>query len=161
MNMQPSQTGIDLIKHFEGFKTLAYQDSAAIWTIGYGTIKYPDGIHVRQHDECTQEQAETWLRNDLKEAVRIVNSLIFNQPINQNQFDAMVSFEYNTGGLPNSTLYRKARQKPNDDTIYRYDVEDGKPVPRSCEFLKWCIAAGKVIPGLVTRRAKEADLYCS
>lgn len=156
--MQPSQKCIDLIKDCEGFRSEAYQDSAGIWTIGIGTIKYPNGIPVKQHDQCTLQQAEEWLMHELQSASHSVNNLIFNIPINQNQFDALVSFVYNLGAfaLSNSTLYRKARQNPNDETIYKYNPQD---LPRSCEFLKWITVKGITIKGLVNRRKKEADLY--
>ncbi len=151
-----SNAGIDLIKQFEGFRTNAYDDGAGVQTIGFGTIKYPNGIRVKAGDTCTEEEAETYLRNDVKSAVATVNKLVKDVPLTQNQFDSLVSFQYNTGALGKSTLLKKLLVNPADETIYKYDNDN--PVD-SCEFLRWVKGGGKVMNGLVTRRKKEADLY--
>ena len=61
-----SQAGYDLIKSFEGLRTTAYLDSAGIWTIGYGTIKYPNGTRVAKGDTISQAQAQSYLESDSK-----------------------------------------------------------------------------------------------
>jgi lysozyme len=158
MNMQPSDECLEFVKSFEGFRNEAYADTGGIWTIGYGTTHYPNGYKVHELDICTQQQALGWLLNDLRHAINTINQLIWNKPLNQSQFDALCSFEYNTGHLPDSTLYMKARQNPDDETIYKYNPENPE---RSCEFTKWITVKSKVIKGLLRRRMQEADLYGS
>jgi lysozyme len=154
--MNISATGIDLIKFYEGFEKEAYPDSGGIWTIGYGTIRYPNGNKVKVGEICTQEDAETYLRHDTLKATNAVINLIGDVKLMQNQFDALVSFQYNTGGLPGSTLLKKLLIDPDDETIYKYDES---ALVDSCEFLRWCRVKGKIIQGLINRRIKEADLY--
>ena len=70
--------------------------------------------------------------------------------INQNQFDALVSFCYNLGvnAFEGSTLRRLINANPNDPNI-------------PAQFERWDNAGGKQLPGLYTRRVKEAQLYVS
>lgn len=157
--MNISNKGLDLIKYFEGFRDEAYKDGGGIWTIGYGTTCYPDKTKVKEHDHCSESQAQEWLLNDVANAVNGVNKLTFNQPLNQDQFDALVSFAYNLGlgALSQSTLYMMARQNPDDIRIYKY--EEDHPAHTS-EFTKWVNIKGRMVKGLLTRRKAEADLYC-
>ena len=161
--MNISDKGLNLIKMFEGFRNEAYLDGGGIPTIGYGTILYPDGKKVKLGDICTEGEATSWLDHDVQAAVKKVNELHFAIPLNQNQFDAIVSFHYNTGALYNPdacTLYKKASLNPNDRTIFKYNKEN--PLD-TCEFTRWCrdsVNGHKmVINGLLKRRMKEADLY--
>ncbi len=149
---------MNLIKSFEGFRDKAYLDSVRIPTIGYGTIKYPDGRSVKMGDVCTQLEAEGWILNYLEDTVSKLNNLAFNKPLNQNQFDALCSFVYNLGfgALLKSELYQKAKINPDDETIYKYDKGNAK---RTCEFTEWIKAGGQDSNGLLSRRIKEADLY--
>jgi lysozyme len=144
--MQISQSFYDLIVLFEGLKLQAYKDSANIPTIGIGTIKYPDGTRVKMGDTCTKEQAYQYLNHDLTGFIADVNRLAPN--VTQNQFDALVSFQYNTGSLAGSTLLKRVNGAPGD-------IREA--------FLMWVKAKvnGKkvVVQGLVNRRNKEADLY--
>src|SRR6516225_10743117 len=109
--MTISENGLNLIQQFEGFRDKAYQDSAGLWTIGFGTITYPDGSKVKEGDECTAIDAENWLILDVQDAVNGINKLSFLKPLNQTQYDALVSFAYNLGlgALRGSTLYKKAQ----------------------------------------------------
>ncbi len=159
--MKPSAACINLIKQFEGFYAAAYLDPVQIPTIGYGTIQYPNGSKVKLGDTCTPDQAEQYLQFEVEQKAKTVESLLKQTPINQGQFDALVSFAYNlgTGALKGSTLLKKVLQNPHDNTIYAYDMQAGKPVIDSCEFLRWVRAGGKVLNGLVKRRAAEADMY--
>ena len=61
-----SENGFKLIRESEGFKDKAYLDTGGVWTIGYGTIRYPNGNPVKKGDTCTKEQAEEYLKNDVK-----------------------------------------------------------------------------------------------
>jgi len=142
------QKGIDLIKQFEGFSAKPYLCPAKIPTIGFGATFYPDGKKVTMNDKLiTESQGVDLLRDMLSSFEKYVDSYCIDT-INQNQFDALVSFCYNVGpaNLKSSTLLKKVNANPNDPTI-------------KDEFLKWTKAGGKVLKGLVTRRTAEANLY--
>lgn len=144
--MNTSQTGINLIKGFEGKRLAAYDDGVGVWTIGYGTIKYPNGVRVKKGDTCTDTQAESYLKNDLVKFESAINRLV-KVPLNQNQFDALSSFTYNLGetNLSKSTLLKKLNAK---DYAGAAD-----------QFLVWNRAGGKVLTGLVRRREAERNLF--
>lgn len=105
--MRTSPLGIALIKAFEGYEATAYPDVVGVWTIGYGTTRI-DGQPVVKGRTCTVEQAEAWLRADLRQFEQTVNSVL-TAPIKQHQFDACVSLTYNigSGGFLSSTICRK------------------------------------------------------
>lgn len=140
-SMKISARGLNLIKEHEGLRLTAYQCSADVWTIGYG---HTQGVSMG--DTCTQEQAEQWLMEDIAKAEKAVNRQ--GLAINQNQFDALVSFVFNLGetAFKSSTLLKKIKANPNDPTI-------------ADEFAKWKYAGGNVVAGLVTRRNNESNLY--
>jgi len=146
--MKPSQQCYDLIKSFEGLSLKAYLDPIGIPTIGYGSIRHPNGDRVRMGDKITLQQAGEYLAHEVKEFADMVSMLAPN--INQSQFDALVSFAFNlgSGNLRASTLLKKVRNNPADPTIRQ-------------EFLKWNRAGGQVLRGLTRRRKAEADLYFS
>lgn len=139
--MKTSNKGIDLIKKYEGFRAKAYKCPAGKWTIGYGHT-----LNVKSTDVISLDEAEYFLKKDVEFAENEVNR--HNLNINQNQFDALVSFVFNlgVGNFTRSTLLRKIKSNPNDPTIRE-------------EFEKWIYADGKVLNGLVRRRKDEADLY--
>lgn len=145
------QKGIDLIKKFEGFSAKPYPDPATKgvpYTIGYGATFYPDGKKITMNDKLlTESEGVDLLKNMLKSFEQYVDSYCIDT-INQNQFDALVSFCYNVGpaNLKSSTLLKKVNINPNDPTI-------------KDEFLKWNKASGKVLKGLTTRRQAESSLY--
>lgn len=145
--MQLSQNGLNFIKGFEGFKAIPYPDSAGIATIGYGTIMYPSGTRVTMYDPAiTEAQAEQYLAHDIASKTSNVSNMLTSQ-VNQNQFDALVSFTYNLGvnALHGSTLLKLV----NDN-----DFDNAAP-----EFLKWNHAGGVVVAGLTRRRAAEKGLF--
>jgi lysozyme len=141
-----SDSGINLIKGFEGLELKAYQDSVKIWTIGHGTIKYPNGKAVAKGDTCTAAQAVEYMRHDLKGFEAKVNDVV-KVPLTQNQYDALVSLTYNIGqtAFANSTLLKKLNAKD-----YKGAAE---------QFLVWNKAGGRVIQGLVNRRAAEKKVF--
>lgn len=61
MSKTTSSVGLNLIKEFEGKRLWAYDDGVGVWTIGFGTIKYPNGVRVKKGDVCTEKQAEDYL----------------------------------------------------------------------------------------------------
>lgn len=146
--MNISQSFYDLIIGFEGLRLKAYLDSAGIPTIGIGTIKYPNSKPVKMGDTCTKDEAYQYLNNDLADAIRTVKRLAPNAT--QNQFDALVSFQYNTGHLAGSTLLKRINGAPGDIRA---------------AFVMWNKAKVngvlQVVNGLTIRRNKEADLYLS
>ena len=139
--MKTSQKGIDLIKKFEGCRLEAYRCPAGIWTIGYGHTK-----GVKDGQKITQEQAEELLRDDLRVYEQAVESCV-KVPINQNQFDALVSFCYNCGAeaLRTATLLRLLNESKYSDA--------GE------QFLRWNKAGGKVLVGLTRRREEERGMF--
>ncbi len=145
-NNQPttiSQQGINLIKQFEGLRLQAYQDSGDVWTIGYGhTETAKPGMTI------DEEKAEQLLKQDLERFEQAVRENV-TVPINQNQFDALVSFSFNVGvnALKNSTLLEKLNQGD-------YDAA-------KAEFNKWVNAGGRKLDGLVRRRTQEANLFAA
>jgi len=136
-----SQKGIDLIKDFEGCRLNAYLDAVGIPTIGYGST---DGVTMG--DTITLEQAETLLLEDLERFERCVNDCV-KVEIDQNQYDALVSFSFNLGcqALRDSTLLKM--------------VNSGNYPGAAKEFLRWVHAGKAVLPGLVARRRAESDLF--
>ena len=147
-SMSVSNKGVDLICEFEGKRLAAYDDGVGVWTIGFGTIKYPSGNRVKKGDTCTLEQAKEYMRHDLIEFEHTVNSSV-KVPLNQNQFDALVSLAYNIGSsaLKSSTLVKKLNLGDYQGAASQFDV--------------WVNAGGKRMQGLVNRRDKEKLLFLS
>jgi len=87
-----SESGVALLKRFEGLELEAYQDIAGVWTIGYGHT----GSDVQPGQRITEREAEALLRRDLRPREDAVDRFV-NVPLNQNEFDALVSFVYNVG----------------------------------------------------------------
>lgn len=145
--MQTNSAGLQIIKDSESLRLKAYLCPAGRLTIGWGTTRYPSGKWVQKGDTCTKEQADAWLKHDVKVAEDDVKSVITAE-LNENQFSALVSFMYNLGltKTRTSTLYKVINADLNNAVI-------------RAEFAKWKRANGRVQPGLIKRRAKEANLY--
>lgn len=141
--MRTSQAGINLIKQFESLRLEAYRCPAGIWTIGYGHT-----AGVRRGDRIDERKAEQLLAEDLRQFEDVVNREC--PGINQNQFDALVSFTFNvgTGNFLKSTLLKCVKANPENVNI-RYELS------------RWNKANGTVLSGLIRRRKAEADLYFS
>ncbi|WP_199152960.1 lysozyme [Chromobacterium sp. ASV23] len=140
--MQTSSNGIQLIQQFEGLRLTAYQDSVGVWTIGYGHT----GPDVRSGLSISNSQATQLLSQDLQRFEQGVSNLV-KAAINQNQFDALISFSYNLGlgNLQSSTLLRLLNQ--------------GDYQGAAGQFPLWDKAGGKVLPGLQKRRLAEQALF--
>ena len=95
--MTPDKACYDFIKAHEGCILHAYKDSVGVWTIGYGTIKYPDGRLVKKGDQISQQQAEELLQYEVNMKAKVVDEATNMTPLAQNQFNALVSFTYNVG----------------------------------------------------------------
>jgi lysozyme len=140
--MKTSYIGRKLIKSFEGYRSEAYICPAGKLTIGYG---HTSG--VKEGDTCTEEQADIYLQEDLQWAEKAVNAQ--NLRLSQFQFDALVSFVYNvgSGNFQESTLLKRIKANPKDYAA----IEE--------EWKRWKYSKGKVLKGLVRRRAAEYELY--
>ena len=137
-----SERGIDLIRHHEGCRLDAYQDSAGVWTIGYGHT----GSAAQEGARITQAEAEDLLRADLASAESGVADLV-SADLSQSQYDALVSFVFNVGrsALASSTLVERL----NDGIVLK--------VPQ--ELCRWIYAGGARSKGLARRRVAEAALF--
>ena len=149
--MKPSNNCYDLIRQYEGFSAKAYLDPGSgnlPITIGYGSTTKTDGTRFNIGDTITQPDAEKLLEWEVNNKATIVSSLLRATVINQNQFDALVSFTYNvgTGNFKSSTLLKKIKINPNDATLLN-------------EFKRWNKAGGKEMDGLTNRRIAEYNLY--
>ncbi|MCK4089649.1 lysozyme [Acinetobacter radioresistens] len=144
--MHVSPSGVDLICNFEGLELEAYDDGVGVWTIGFGTTKYPNGIRVKKGDTCTLDQAKSYMQHDLKVFERAVRESVL-VPLNQNQFDALVSLAYNIGtnAFKKSTLVKRLNEGNYQSAANQFDV--------------WVNAGGKRMEGLVKRRAREKALF--
>ncbi len=145
--MKTSQKGINLIISFEGFSSKPYLDSAGIPTIGYGNTYYPGGRKVTMKDPAiTKEKGVELFSSVLPTYEKKVNSKV-KAVLTQNQFDALVSHTYNTGG--SDTLFSLINKKAGEEAI------------RNWLTTKYITAAGKTLNGLIRRRKAEADLFFS
>ena len=139
--MKVSQNGINLIKKHEGCSLTAYKCPAGVWTIGYG---HTDG--VKKGQKITRSQAEAFLKSDLKKFEKGVEKAV-KVKLNQNRFDALISFTYNVGlgAFRSSTLLKK--------------LNAGDYAGASKELLRWNKADGRVLMGLIRRRSDEKVLF--
>ena len=158
MNVSP--LAIDMVKHHEGVRNKPYRCPARLWTIGVGHVMYPDqaklpldkrdSVMLKPEDDrvYSQEEVDGILRHDLDRFERGVERFCPSN-LSQGQFDALVSFSFNLGlgTLQRSTL----RQK-----LLRGDTEGAAE-----EFLKSCMAGGKILKGLQNRRRDERALFLS
>lgn len=139
--MNVSDKGLDLIRHFESLRLEAYLDTGNVPTIGWGHTK-----GVQMGDTCTREQADAWLFDDCASAEHDVRATV-HVPLNQNQFDALVSFVYNIGGkqFANSTLLLLLNR--------------GAYVAAAEQLTRWNKDNGVTLAGLTKRRLMEEDLF--
>lgn len=141
-----SDNGYAIIRDAEGFRSTAYLDTGGVWTIGFGTIKYPNGTSVKKGDTCTRNEAEQWLKNDCVWVDACLDKNV-KVNLNQNQFDALASFVYNIGetAFVKSTMLTLINQNSLTSAASQFD--------------RWVFDNGKRIQGLVNRRAKEKSLF--
>lgn len=148
-----SPAGIALIKSFEGCARMrsdglveSYPDpgtGGAPWTIGWGAT----GPDIGPGTVWTRAQCDDRLLRDVARHAADVRRALGDSPTNQAQFDALASFHYNTGAIATATLTRRHRA--------------GDFAGAAAEFARWKMAGGRVLRGLVRRRAAEAALYRS
>ena len=139
-----SSNGRRFIELWEGCKLTAYQDSGGVWTIGYGHTSAAGGPKVRPGMEITQAEADAILGGDLGSVEADVNHHV-TATLNQNQFDALVSFDFNTGGLDRSSLLR---------SINASDLSRVK-----ADLTMWDHVGRAFNQGLYNRRVAESVLF--
>lgn len=154
--MQMSSHGLELLEQWEGFKTTVYKDSAGLPTIGVGHLLTKselssgkitiNGVPVSYENGLTEQQVTDLLAQDVKPAAAAVNGNV-KVDLDQNQFDALVSFTFNVGvgAFNGSTLLKVLNQGQYDQ------------VPT--QLLRWTRAGGQVVQGLVNRRNNEIKLW--
>lgn len=132
-----------LIRKYEGCKLEAYRCPAGVWTIGYGNTTRPDGTPIREGDKIDKATAEAWLEN------YVVNNIwphIKDLKLSDNQRDAIESLIYNIGwgAFSKSKCYKAIKEKDWETAYKNWD---------------WITAKGKVLNGLIKRRAEEKFLF--
>lgn len=137
--LRVSDNGLAIIKKYEGCYTKAYKDPVGIWTIGYGHTS-----RVKAGQTITRAQAEQFLEKDCATAENAVNSYGSKYNWNQNEFDALVSFTFNTG-------VGNLKKLLNDGKRYKNEI--------STKLLDYNKGGGVVLPGLVKRRKEEKELF--
>lgn len=142
--MKLSPNGVAVAHYFESCKLTAYPDPGSAdgkpWTIGWGHT----GPDIGPGTVWTQEHADAVFVADIAKFERSVTGLV-RVPLDQGQFDALVLFQYNTGGLGTSTLLRL--------------INDDHYVDAPAQFARWNKNDGKVMKGLIRRRAAEVALW--
>ncbi len=143
--MKINERGLDLVRHFESLYLKAYRDMVGVWTIGWGHtgLQHKDGT-VYAGRVITKQKASELLAYDMHQFEERVNTFA-KVPLTPDQFSALVSFDFNTGGLGKSTLLRMLNAKD-----YAGAAE---------QFLRWNRAGGKEVRGLTRRRNSERNLF--
>lgn len=146
--MQMTEAGLALIRQFEGFRGTAYRCPGGIWTIGYGHTAMAGPPDVAEGQTMTEADAGALLKADADKFAEGVKAALTRE-LSDAQFSALVSFAYNVGlGAFKSSSVLKAVNAGGFETV-----------PRRLQL--WVKGGGRVLPGLVKRRAAEADLFMS
>ncbi|EBV8483668.1 lysozyme [Salmonella enterica subsp. enterica serovar Ago] len=139
--MKTSDNGRAFIRAREGVKLAAYQDGGGVWTIGYGHTR-----GVKQGQVINHEQADEFLDSDLRQVESCISERV-TAPLNQNQFDALVSFVFNVG-----------RQAFSDSTLLK-KLNEGNYRAAADQFTRWVYDNDQFVQGLHNRRVAERDLF--
>ncbi|MCD8189563.1 MAG: glycoside hydrolase family protein [Clostridiales bacterium] len=145
MSNSINAAGLALIKKFEGCKLTAYQDSAGVWTIGYGHTGKVDGKAVCKGMTITQSKANSLLSSDVAKFWSYANNSDYvplTASMNENQRSALTSFAFNCGQSNLKTLCKDRTVAEIAEALLLYNK-----------------AGGKVLSGLTTRRKAERELY--
>lgn len=147
-SFRTSEQAVSIIKEFEAFKAEPYQCPKKVWTIGYGTTRYPNGLFVFANDPpITEKQAEQYLLHYLNlTCMKLLNKTV-KVNLYQNQVDALASFLYNIKNpdknWPTSTMLKLINEGRSDLAAAQFDRWIGQPP----------------LAGLVRRRALERKLF--
>jgi len=136
-----NQDGLDIIKGCESLRLVPYLCPAGVWTVGWGHTR-----DVSKGMKITEGQAVSFLEQDCTIAAQPIERLV-RVPLTDNQFSALVSFIFNLG----------SRRFERSTLLWKLNRGSYGAVP--AELAKWVWGGGKVLPGLVTRRAMEAKLW--
>lgn len=145
-----SPRGLGLVKHFEGLYLKAYQDTGGVWTIGYGHtgMRHMDGS-VKAGRVITEAEADRLLEHDMIRAEVFVQRHV-KVDLNQDRFDALVSFSFNTGGLID---------EEGEPTMILRTLNLGDFEGAARQFGRWVFDDGRKLKGLVRRRHAEMLLF--
>ena len=145
--MKISEKGLTMIESFEGCLLKASNKLDGVWTIGYGQTGRYYGKRVRRGMTTTKAEAHAWLRDHSIKTYEDAVTQAVKVPLNQNQFDALVSFTYNVGvgALKQSTALRK--------------LNAGDYAGAADALTMWTKCRRKVLAGLVRRRKEERALF--
>jgi lysozyme len=146
--MQMTEEGLALIRQFEGFRSQAYRDAVGVWTIGFGHTAMAGPPEVKPGMTVSRREGEAMLKRDVARFADGVRGRLTVQ-LSPQQFSALVSFAYNVGlgNFARSSVLKAA------------NARDLNAVPRRLAL--WNKAGGRVLPGLVRRRAAEGALFAS
>ena len=138
--MKPSKKAIDTIKMFESLKLTSYKCLATekLYTVGYGHYGVNPNLTI------TEEQAESYLLNDISQAKAEVDRYHLHYSFNQNQYDALISFAFNVGSISQLTARGVRTKDEIGESILLYNK-----------------SKGVTVRGLTKRRKVEHDLYCT
>ena len=144
--MKLSNGIIRKIQNWEGLRLTAYKCAAGVWTIGYGQTGTVDGKRIHAGMRITRAKADELFRNDTEyRMVKVANML--ERPANPREFDALISLAYNIG----LGALRKSSVMRNHNAGYRFKA--------AYAFMNHVWAGGRILKGLVLRRAVEAYWY--
>ncbi len=148
MYRRTSINGVKFLQEREELRLARYKCAADKWTIGYGHVIEPSGLPLT----CTEEQADQWLDSDLLMFERTIIEFVL-VPLNQNQFDALVSFCFNEGrnAFRTSTLLKYLNQEQYWNAANQFAVWNKIMDPKTKKLV--------VCDGLTNRRAKEKALF--
>jgi lysozyme len=137
---------VELVAKWEGFREDAYLCPAGVWTIGYGTTRWPDGRRVKSGEKITRKVADGMMRLHLRDFASEVDRLV-DVPLTTHERAALISFTYNVGSsaFASSTL--------------RKLLNEGDRAGAAEQFRRWNKAGGQVSQGLINRRAEEAAMF--
>lgn len=142
--MKISKNGLQMIKNFEGLLLVASNKLDGVWTVGYGCT-----VGVKPYQRITEKEAEEMLLRELTKHETYVNKYVKQLRLNQNQFDALVSFTYNCGF---GNLKKLVADKNGKATRDKKTIAEKMLLYNKCN--------GKVMRGLANRRKREHDLFC-
>ncbi|MFO1034559.1 MAG: lysozyme [Hyphomicrobiales bacterium] len=146
--MKVTDEGLALIKASEGFRAMAYRDAVGVWTVGYGHTSRAGAPQVTPGLRVSEAEASDILHRDVDQFATGVARLV-RVSLSDQQFSALVSFAYNVG----------LGAFAGSGVLNAVNAADFAAVPRKLNA--WVKAGGRVLPGLVKRRAAEAALFMS
>lgn len=144
-----TKEGFELIKNFEGCSLIAYQCSAGVWTIGYGSTYYLDKSKVQEGDKIDMALANQLLKHTVEDFEKQVKLLLDGLYLPEQCISALVCFAYNVGitAFAKSSLLKRIKEDKNNLTL----IEK--------EFKRWVFCKGVKLKGLEKRRQAEYELY--